>query len=109
VKNPILFGAFLCLFQYNYRCAQTQSIGNPPDWNWVQPIGGNSGPDHGQRIVGDAQGNFFIAGDFSGSTLFGNTNLTTQGQINGFVAKCNPTGDFWWSRSHPLACHHLCI
>ncbi len=98
MKNPILFLTFLCLLNSNHLSAQNQSIGNPPNWNWVRAIGGNSGADHGQSIVGDAQGNFFIAGDFSGTTQFDNTSLTTQGQTNGFVAKCDPLGGVLWTK-----------
>ncbi len=98
MKIAILFLPFLGLLHSNILWAQNQSIGNPPDWNWIQTIGGNSGPDHGQSIVGDAQGNFFIAGDFSGVTQFDNASLTTQGLVNGFVAKCDWSGAVLWTK-----------
>lgn len=95
MKKLISLFCFFYLFLTSFLLAQNQSIGNPPDWNWIETVGG-SAFDHGQSIVGDAQGNFFIAGDFSGNTQFDNNNLTTQGLLNGFVTKCDPTGAVLW-------------
>ena len=68
---------------------------NPPSWEWAHNIGG-SGADIINGIVEDGNGNFFIAGSFSGTTEFEADTLTSIGFSDGFVAKLNSGLNVGW-------------
>lgn len=52
-----------------------------------------------EAIAIDAQGNSYIAGEFSGSSLTGATGLTVYGGVDVFIAKLNTLGVFEWVKS----------
>ena len=62
---------------------------------WAQVISG--GTDDGSGAVAvDAVGNAYFTGWFSGTATFGNTNLTSFGKDDVFVAKFDTTGHQLW-------------
>lgn len=65
-------------------------------WQWAAASGG-SGTTSVRRSVTDAQGNTYVAGDFSGVATFGTTQLFAAGYLDAFVAKCSPTGQWLWA------------
>ena len=53
-----------------------------------------------RAVALDASGNIFVTGAFSGQIAFGNTLLTSAGQVDLFVAKYVPATDTWaWAQS----------
>lgn len=52
-----------------------------------------------EAIAIDAQGNSYIAGEFSGSSLAGTIGLTVYGGDDVFIAKLNTLGVFEWVKS----------
>ncbi|WP_210516964.1 T9SS type A sorting domain-containing protein [Hymenobacter terricola] len=52
-----------------------------------------------QAMVADANGNVFVAGNFTGTTSFGNIDLTSVGGSDIFIARWSPvTGSFTWAQ-----------
>jgi Beta-propeller repeat len=49
-------------------------------------------------VTTDSQGNFYITGQFGGTTTFGTTSLTATGNSNVFIAKYNSSGIIQWVR-----------
>jgi hypothetical protein len=52
----------------------------------------------GSGIQADAQGNVYVSGEFSGTGNFGDTNLTSFGAGDVFLAKYAANGDLLWAR-----------
>ncbi|MBP7310232.1 MAG: SBBP repeat-containing protein [Candidatus Cloacimonetes bacterium] len=67
------------------------------NWLWAQQAGGTGG-DIGQGISTDAIGNCYVTGDFSGTTSFGSTSLTSSGDKDFFVAKLDINGNWLWAK-----------
>jgi len=61
-------------------------------WQWAKKIGG-TGSDIGLAIGLDIDGNSYVTGSFSGSVLFGTTNLTSIGGKDLFCAKFDNSGN----------------
>jgi hypothetical protein len=68
----------------------------PQDWLWARSAGGVS-YDSGQSVAVDGDGNSYITGNFEETALFGATSLTSQGQIDIFVAKIDSNGNWLWA------------
>ncbi len=64
-------------------------------WQWVKQAGG-SGDDQGWSIATDSEGNSYVTGSFSGTAAFGDTNLTSSGSTDIFVAKLDSNGNWLW-------------
>lgn len=69
--------------------------------NWVK-TGGGSGYDEGYSIGLDGAGNIYVTGPFTGTVDvdFGDGvyNLTAVGDVDTFVAKFDPSGNFVWGK-----------
>ncbi|RYU93847.1 SBBP repeat-containing protein [Emticicia agri] len=65
------------------------------DFSWAQRAGG-SGGDGGMGIVRDLNGNVFVTGYFINTATFGDTKITSLGNIDVFVAKYNIDGVLEW-------------
>ena len=50
-------------------------------------------------ITLDKAGNAYITGEFEGTTTFGNTTLTSNGEIDAFVAKLDNSGNIVWAQN----------
>jgi hypothetical protein len=73
--------------------------GQVPGWGWAKSASG-SYDETAYSVAADGQGNVFIAGYFSSSTItFGTTVLTNHGEENIFIAKYNANGDVVWAES----------
>jgi hypothetical protein len=64
---------------------------------WARSLGG-SGYDAAYGMSMDASGNLVTCGRFTGTAKFGGLSLTSVGNLDGFVAKFNGTGNFLWVR-----------
>ncbi|HOC57030.1 MAG TPA: immunoglobulin domain-containing protein [Verrucomicrobiota bacterium] len=64
---------------------------------WVTNAGGSSN-DQGYGIATDPAGNALVCGSFSGTATFGGTNLTSAGNLDGFLACYTGDGDVAWAR-----------
>ena len=69
-----------------------------PVFEWVASAGGKL-HDKTRGIALDPQGNILLTGEFTGEATFGKHTLTAKGQMDFFVAKVNPKGEFLWARS----------
>jgi hypothetical protein len=74
--------------------AKLDSAGN---WLWAARAGGTS-LDEGQDIAVDSAGNAWLTGDIGGATTsFGDISLTSNGSLDIFICKIDPTGNFLWA------------
>ena len=69
--------------------------GDAPAWIWSEDYGG-SGRDNGNDVAIDANGNYYVAGSFSGEVTYGDSSYTSSGLRDGFVAKFDNTGNLMW-------------
>lgn len=69
-----------------------------PEFAWAIAAGGK-GHDKTRCLAVDTRGNVFLAGEFVGTSQFGEHTLTSAGDMDFFVAKCSPDGKFLWARS----------
>jgi hypothetical protein len=68
---------------------------NQGNLSWVHPSGG-VGYFGGNCSKVDANGNFYFAGTFDGTTTVGNETVTSNGLDNVYIANWNSNGDFQW-------------
>lgn len=72
-----------------------------PSFVWANSAGGTSS-DLGRTFALDAQGNLYVAGQFSGTVDFdpgpGQENLTSSGASDYFILKLDADGAFIWAR-----------
>jgi hypothetical protein len=91
---------FLCLRVYNgnrWVCTY-QLPGEPVNGAFIAAAGGTS-DDNASSAAVDALGNVYVAGGYSGTATFGNTNKTSKGGSDIFVAKYNANGVLQWVQS----------
>ena len=67
-----------------------------PQWLWAKQAGGLS-EDRGYSIAIDNSGNSYITGKISGTAIFGNNSLTTNGGEDIFIAKLDSNGNHLWA------------
>lgn len=68
-----------------------------PAWQLASGSSG-TGQIHENGTAADANGNVYLAGEFSGTVSFGSTTLTSTGRYDGYVAKWNNSlGRFEWA------------
>ena len=60
---------------------------------YIGPIG-SSGRGGASSAVVDSEGDIVLAGVFGGSVVFGNKNLRSSGELDGFIAKMDEYGNF---------------
>ncbi len=61
--------------------------------------GGSNGPDWGWGVVADDNGNTYYTGEFSGTSVFGNDTVISNGSRDVFISKLDPNGNFLWTIS----------
>jgi len=74
--------------------AKLDSDGN---WIWAQKAGGTDS-DFGYDIAIDSSGNSYVTGYFAGTASFGDTNLTSGGGNDIFIAKLDSNGNWPWAQ-----------
>lgn len=62
---------------------------------WARSGGGYS-DDKAQAVAGDPFGNVYIAGYFTGTTIWGSTSYGSYGSRDIFLAKYDPNGNLQW-------------
>lgn len=94
-QNTVMIGT-TCLFSSSGNdifLAKFDADGNSV---WAKQAGGN-GDDMPNSMVIDNSSNVFVTGYFSGTAIFGDTNLYSQ-SYDMFIAKYNSTGNVQWAR-----------
>jgi hypothetical protein len=71
--------------------------GQVPGFIFATSVAGTN-ENFARAIAVDSAGNCFLTGNFTGTASFGPTNLTSAGQTDIFVAKCDGTGKLLWVR-----------
>ncbi len=61
---------------------------------------GSSQNDISYEADADGFGNFFIAGTFRGSAVFGSFNISSAGEDDIFLAKVSPSGTIMWAAAY---------
>lgn len=68
------------------------------DVNLLRSGGSSSAFDRGNSLAVDADGNMYVAGNFSGTAEFGSLTATSAGDVDGFIVKYNDQGVEQWVR-----------
>jgi len=88
MKKTLLF--VLLLFCTRFIFAQSDI------WLWAKQAGGTD-YEYGNSIAIDSSGNSYVTGCFQGTASFGDTNLTSSGCADIFIAKLNSNGNWLWA------------
>jgi hypothetical protein len=78
--------------------ATSLNAAEPPRCEWAVAAGGTK-HDKTRAINVDSTGNVVLAGEITGPAKFGAVELPGAGQMDVFVAKCSPSGEFLWARA----------
>ncbi len=62
------------------------------------PQGSQQNPEHCLEV--DDDGNSYILSNFSGTEIFGDDTLVSNGGLDVFITKISPSGNFIWSRNY---------
>lgn len=68
-----------------------------PDFNWVKKFG-STGLDVGHSIAVDNLGYTYLTGEFTATVSFGDTSLTSAGNVDFFLVKLDTLGNVMWAR-----------
>jgi len=68
-----------------------------PDWHWAQGFG-SAADDYAFGLAVDAAGNNYVGAWFQGTVQFGNTSLTSFGDVDIAVIKLDNAGNVLWVR-----------
>jgi len=66
-------------------------------WQWAKGLGGIS-RDEGNGVAADTKGNTYVIGEFQGAAMFGDTNLTSNGNFDVFISKLDVNGIWQWTK-----------
>ncbi|MCD4664346.1 MAG: PKD domain-containing protein [Bacteroidales bacterium] len=67
------------------------------DGNWLWAV--NAGNLYGKGLVTGEAGSVYVTGRFNGTANFGSTALTSNGDIDMFVAKADTAGNWQWAQN----------
>lgn len=93
--NNVHFGTTTLVSQ-GYSDLFVAKLSPKGDWVWAVAAGGVES-DHASGVAVDAAGRIFIAGSFSTQALFGTTTLSSQGDMDVFVAQLSAEGQWQWA------------
>ncbi|RYU93969.1 SBBP repeat-containing protein [Emticicia agri] len=94
----IMFGDHLVSSQSSSADIFVAKCNSSGEFLWVQSAGG-AGNDSGSGIGIDGSGNIYLIGSYTGTATFGNTQTTSNGNLDIFVAKYDNSGEFKWVKS----------
>ena len=70
-----------------------------PEWCYTKSAGGTN-TDYANSVIVDANGNTYVVGYFSSSSItFGTTTLTNSGSADMFIVKYDASGNMLWAKS----------
>jgi hypothetical protein len=94
MKKKLLFLlVMLNLFQHHNANAQA------PPWLWAKSAG-DQGNENGYGVAVDGNGNVFVTGNFTSTSLtFGSTTLNNAGNTDFFLVKYDNSGNVLWAKS----------
>ncbi|MGZ3749734.1 MAG: SBBP repeat-containing protein [Bacteroidia bacterium] len=70
-----------------------------PTWQWAKSSAGSAN-ESSNGVCMDANGNTFVTGSYSSSTItFGSTTFTNTGGLDMFLVKYDPAGNVLWAKS----------
>jgi len=75
-------------------------------WLWAKQAGGTD-DDYGYDIATDSSGNSYVTGCFKETASFGNTNLSSSGNYDIFVAKLDSSGNWLWAKQAGGTIHDI--
>ncbi|MBW6513652.1 MAG: SBBP repeat-containing protein [Candidatus Syntrophosphaera sp.] len=78
------------------------------NWLWARQAGDTSFSSYCNALAVDSAGNVFIAGNFSGTAVFGTTTHVSAGQADIFLAKLDTHGNWIWSQSAGTGDNEIC-
>jgi hypothetical protein len=84
------------LFGFLFLMLSCIIFAQAPEWQWANRAGGTD-IDKCLSIATDSQGNTYLTGSFGGTAHFGNTELTSSGGEDIFVAKLDTNGNWLWA------------
>ncbi len=84
---------------YDYGAMKIFKYSPAGDMVWEIPMDDPNYQTYGYSIATDANGNSIITGGFESAIKLGNTNLTSKGKFDMFVAKMDSKGNFLWAKS----------
>lgn len=94
MKKTAIFSALLFFIAFT-------SSSQAPSLQWVKNIGSTSN-EQANDVAVDAAGNVYVTGSFSGAADFdpgpGTFSLTSNGFIDLFISKFDPSGNFIWTK-----------
>jgi len=67
------------------------------NWLWAKKAGGSSS-EYGTAIAIDGNGNCYVTGFFTGTSIFGETSLISSGSADIFIAKLDSNGNWLWAK-----------
>lgn len=86
----LFFAVVLYVFTSAGASAQT--------WEWIRTAGASqAGWQYGQGVARDQAGNLYITRNFLGSSTSSDTDLTSAGDNDGFIAKFSAEGTLIWA------------
>jgi hypothetical protein len=92
--KTILQGALIALLLISQQSYSQTGY----DVNLLRSGGSSSAFDRGNSVAVDADGNMYVAGNFSETATFGSLTATSAGDQDGFIVKYNDQGVEQWVR-----------
>jgi gliding motility-associated-like protein len=96
MNTPATFDGIIIDMAPEDTLAFVAKLSNDGVWQWVETFQGIV--DHRDNGIGvDDEDNVYVTGGFKGTKDFGGTNLISDGEIDIYVVKYDPSGAFQWA------------
>ena len=96
MNTPATFDGIIIDMAPEDTLAFVAKLSNDGVWQWVETFQGIV--DHRDNGMGvDDEDNVYVTGGFKGTKDFGGTNLVSDGEIDIYVVKYDPSGVFQWA------------
>jgi len=90
------FGSHTLTTSSIYTDIYVAKIDENGNWLWAEQAGGIYS-DAGDGIISDNNGNSYITGNFADTAIFGSYSLTSNADIDIYVAKIDSGGNWMWA------------